>query len=145
MTYKLDLDLSPHSFTKGGIQCFLNWDNKPDGEGTEPAMVFRRTHGDTQRLSITRMSELPGVLNSNGFGMLGLVSMSVMIAESLGFSRLDRAAASSIADLILDCTDELYDLPNDPPDKLERAIAGQMAELSIQMDGQTVMETEVAV
>lgn len=145
MSYKLDLDLSPRNFSKGGIQCFLNWDNRPDGEGTEPAMVFRRTHGDTKRLSITRMSELPDVLDSNGLPTPELVEMSVRIADSLGFSLFDNAAASSIADLILDCTDELYDLPNDPPDKLERAIAGQMAELSIQMDGQTVMETEVAV
>lgn len=143
MTYKLNLDLSPHLFMKGGVELYLNWCERPDGGGTEPAMIFRKATGDTKRLSITRMSELPAVLNSNGFGMAGLVTMAAMISESLGFNRMDRHAISTISDLILDCTDELYDLPNEPPNQIEEAIAGPKAEMLIQLDGETVMETEV--
>ena len=145
MSYRMNLDLSPYKFNKGGIELYLNWANRADGHGTEPAMIFRRATGDTKRLSITKMSELPAVLNSTGFGMAGLVTMAAMIAESLGFNRMDRHATSTIADLILDCTDELYDLPNDPPNQVEEAIAGPKAEMLITLDGETVMETEVAV
>lgn len=140
MGYRLNLDLSPRNFIHRGVQVFLNWSDVA-GE-MEPAFVFRKA-GNGRSVFILPMSYLHQVVQSSGFGALALAAESAAIAEAIGFERLDRSAAMAVADLIVERAEDLLDMPPEPP-AAPVAEAGPKAELAIQIDGQTVLETEVA-
>ena len=144
MSYRMNLDLSPQKFTKGGIELFLNWANRADGHGTEQAWVFRRAHGDTKRFAITRFSEAPRILKVNGYVEPEGIRIAGRIAECLGIL-VCRSETYAIAELMADTYDNLRLMHSEPPDEIEEAIAGPKAEMLITLDGETVMETEVAV
>lgn len=145
MHYRLNLDLSPNRFTIGSIQMFLNWANRVDGEGTEPAMIFVRAQSDRRQVAALRLSELHNVMASSGYGLGGIVALGMGMAEAIGCSRGDKFAARDVADLIVEYAEDLKNMPADPPavpvtDKQPQ----QKAELSVTLDGETIAEMEVA-
>jgi len=146
MRYRLNLDISPKRFAQGSVEVFLNWANRADGDGTEPAMIFHRKHGDRRALVAVRLSEIHRFMQASGYGVAGLVYMGMRIAEGIGCTPGDKFAARDVADLIVEYTDDLVKLPGEPPGSYQRevAAAGPRAELEITLGGQTVLETEVA-
>lgn len=145
MAYKLDLALSPKRFQQGSIEMFLNWDNLAGGGGTEPAMVFKRKLGDNRRVAILRLSELHNFVANSGYGMGAAVFMGMKFAEAIGCTPGDKFAARDVTDLIVEYSEDLVKMPSEPPAAVSKSAAPQpKAELSIQLDGQTVFETEVA-
>ena len=143
MSYKLDLNLSPKKFTRGGVDLYLNWCDRRDADGCEPAYVFTKAN-DRRFMAVMKLSELHGYVQSSGFPIaLAIVSMGAHMAEHLGFARGDRFAAKTVADLILDYVEDLKNMPPDPPEA-PVVRPNQMAELEIKIDGQTVAEMEVA-
>ena len=140
MSYRMNLDLSPKTITRNGIQVFFNWTDSDDGRNTEPALIFRQA-GRGRSLYVLPMSYLHRVVESSGFAGLGLVSLAAEIAQAIGFARLDKCAARAVADMILDETDTLLRMPGEPP---VLAQAGTMAEITLKVDGETVIETEIA-
>jgi hypothetical protein len=143
MSYKLNLDLSPRKFTRGGVDLYLNWCDRRDGECTEPAYVFARAN-DRRFLAVMKLSELHGYVESTGFPIaLAIVSVAAELAGHLGFARADRFAAKTVADLILDYAEDLVKMPPEPPADTKLVRPNQLAELEIKIDGKTVFEAEV--
>lgn len=143
--YRLNLDISPKKFTIGSIEMFLNWSNRVDGDGTEPAMIFRRKLGDNRSVVGLRLSEIHNFVANSGYGLGAAVAMGMKIAEQVGCAVGDKFAARDVVDLIVEYTEDLVKMPSEPPSqyKIQKKTM-QKAELSIQIDGETVMETEVA-
>lgn len=146
MAYRTDLDISPQRFTQGSVELFLNWANRADDPGTEPAMIFCRKNGDRRRQVVLRLSEIHHYMLNSGYGVGGLVYMGMKIATCIGFAEGDKSAARDVADLIVEYTPDLVRMPGDPPTSYirEKAQAGRKAELEIKIDGETVVEAEVA-
>lgn len=146
MAYRLNLDVSPRKYTKGNVEMFLNWANCTDRAGQEPAMIFRKRQGETRGLVAVRLSEIHCFMDSNGYALESAVQMGIRIAQFLGGGLPDRQSARDIVDLIVEYTPDLVRMPPDPPPAYLKQVAdaGQKAELAIKIDGQTVMETEVA-
>lgn len=146
MPYKLNLDISRKNVVRQGIQIFLNWTDRADGVGTEPALVFRRPNGRHSPVYVLPMSYIHNVMASSGFGLLAIVSIGAEIAEHIGFARLDKFAAKAVSDAILEFTDDLVMMPPEPPTayQAEQAMAGPKAELAFTVEGETVYEAEVA-
>lgn len=122
---------------------FLNWVNRVEGSGTEQAMIFRRKQGDNRAICVLRWSELHTILDSRGYWEGQKVYMAARIAESIGFFG-DQFAAKNVRDLVTDFADDLREMPSTPPNAVELALAGPKAELEIKLDGETVLEKEVA-
>lgn len=144
MAYRLNLDLSPKCYTHGSVECWLNWANQVDSSGVEPAMIFTKKGSDRRQLVGLRLSEIHNYMNNSGYGAAGLVHMGLQIASAIGFSATDKYAARDVADLIVEYTEDLVKMPPEPPAQVAAAQAGPKGELSLQIDGQTVLETEVA-
>lgn len=144
MSYRLNLALSPRRFQQGSVEMFLNWANLVDGNGTEPAMVFQRKQGDGRSVAVLRLSELHNFVANSGYGMAAAVFMGMKFAESIGFAAGDKFAARDVTDLIVEYAEDLVKMPSEPPAVVNQSAAPQKAELAIQIDGQTVLETEVA-
>ncbi len=145
MSYRLDLTLSPKRFQQGSIEVFLNWANLVDAAGTEPAMVFRRKLGDNRAVAVLRLSELHNFVSNSGYGMGAAVFMGMKLAEAVGCTPGDKFAARDVTDLIVEYAEDLVKMPSEPPAVVSKSAAPQQkAELAIQIDGQTVLETEVA-
>lgn len=145
MSYRLNLDLSPKRFTHGSVELWLNWTNEPDGSGVVPAMMFTKKNSDRRQVVGLRLSEIHNYINNSGYGMAGLVHMGMQIAESIGCAAGDKFAGRDVADLIVEYTEDLVNMPPFPPEQHSSGAASTTpkAELSIQIDGQTVLETEV--
>jgi hypothetical protein len=145
MSYKINLDISPKKRVHGGVQLFLNWTTRADDpEQTEPAMIFRKAQGG-RSIYVLPMSHLHNVMSSSGHGLLAIVATGLEIAGAIGFANLDRFAGKAVSDLILEYTDDLFQMFPEPVDYLvHRAMAAPPAELSVKIDGETVMEREVA-
>jgi hypothetical protein len=144
MSYRLNLDISPKKAKKGSVQIFLNWTHW--NGNLEPAMVFRKANGG-RAVFILPMSYFHNVMQSSGYAMASIVAEAAHIAYQIGFDRMDRFAAKNVADCILDFTDDLFQMPPEPPTayQLEQEQAGPRAELALRIGGETVLETEVAV
>lgn len=144
MSYRLNLDISPKKFARGSVEVFLNWANRVDSHETEPAMIFRRKLGDKRGLVSVRLSEIHNFIESSGYPLGATVEMAGSIANHLGFAPTDKSAVKDIVDLLVDYTEDLVRMPPEPPSSAPKDAAQQRkAELAIQIDGQTVMETEV--
>lgn len=140
--YRINLDLSPKIYKTGSVSLFLNWVDID--RGPEPAFVFRRALGGSAVFALP-LRTIHGLVESTGFGVVSIIAQAAEIAVSLGFDRMDRFAAKDIADLILDHTDELVKMPPWPPGWVDGEDPnGPRAELSLKIDGQTVIQTEVA-
>lgn len=143
--YRMNLDISPKKFTMGSIEMFLNWSNRVDGEGTEPAMYFRRKMGDNRQVVGLRLSEIHNFIASSGYGLGAAVAMGMRIAEQVGCAVGDKFAARDVVDLIVEYTEDLVKMPAEPPNQYQlQQAAMHKAELAILIDGETVMEAEVA-
>ena len=145
MSYRLNLDLSPKKFAQGSVEVFLNWANRVDSHETEPAMIFRKKLGDKRGLVAVRLSEIHNFIGSSGYALGATVAMAGNIATHLGFAPADKSAVKDIVDLIVEYTEDLIRMPSEPPAPIQKGSQNQQkAELAIQIDGQTVIETEVA-
>lgn len=145
--YRVNLDVSRLRVTKGSVELFLNWYRRADGEpGTEPAFIFKRRQGATDRMAVLCLSEVHQFVGSTGYGMAAAVAAGMRYAQALGFAAFDRQAARDVTDLIVDYTEDLVRMPADPPRAYlaEQDKKAGNAELAIQVDGETVLETEIA-
>jgi hypothetical protein len=145
MSYSLNLELSPRRYSQGSVEVWLNWSNRVGESGTEPAMIFTRKQGDRRQLVGLRLSEIHNYMLNSGYGAAGLIHMGMKIAEAIGCAAGDKFAARDVADLIVEYAPDLIKMPGEPPADEKLAAPGPKAELSLQIDGQTVIETEVAV
>lgn len=143
MGYRLNLDISAGRFVSGSIEMFLNWSPRVERDGTEPAMIFRRKLGDKRGIVAVRLSEIHNLIASSGFALGAAMTMGMQIAEHLGYVA-DKAAARDVVDLLVEYTPDLIKMPQDPPSAAQlHDAAVRKAELSLKIDGQTVLETEV--
>lgn len=152
MSYKTNLELSPRKFTRGGVDLYLNWCNRPDGEGTEPAYIFTRAN-DWRCQAVMPLSDIHRYVKSSGYAnheswlspkkIDPIKLVSARSAMHIGFAFGDTFAANTIADMIVDYAEDLKNMPPWPP-AVSVARPNQVAELEIKVDGQTVAEMEVA-
>ena len=122
----------------GDIGVSFQWVND------EPAMILFplcRTLGGAYVICLSAAWKYAD--STSGAPTPYLVQQSVAAAAQMGFSETDRFAARRVAGIIVDSLPDLVAMPPEPVG-LNAETAQNIGELSLKVDGETVLETEVA-